>query len=59
MEIKQVLRTLSEASGVSGYEHNLAATVQASCPWADEIKSDKLGNLIMLKKAPVRSRDQR
>lgn len=50
VEIKQVFRTLSEASGVSGYEHDLASHIQDSCPWADEIKTDKLGNLIMLKK---------
>ncbi|HKM42642.1 MAG TPA: M42 family metallopeptidase [Limnochordia bacterium] len=50
MEIKQVLRTLSEASGVSGYEHGLTSPLRESCPWADEIKIDKLGNVIMLKK---------
>lgn len=50
MEIKQTLRTLSEAAGVSGYEHELAAHIRESCPWADEIRTDKLGNLIMLKK---------
>ncbi len=50
MEIKQVLRNLSEASGVSGHEHNLVSTIQDSCPWADEIACDKLGNLIMLKR---------
>ncbi|NMB20680.1 MAG: M42 family metallopeptidase [Firmicutes bacterium] len=50
MEIKQVLRSLSEASGVSGYEHGLNSLVQENCPWADEIKTDKLGNVIMLKK---------
>jgi len=50
VEIKQVFRTLSESSGVSGYEHDLASTLQENCPWADEIKTDKLGNVIMLKK---------
>lgn len=50
MEIKQTLRTLSEAAGVSGYEHELATHIRESCPWADEIRTDKLGNLIMLKK---------
>ena len=50
MEIKQVLRSLSESSGVSGYEHGLVSLIQESCPWADEIKTDQLGNVIMLKK---------
>ena len=50
MEIKQVFRTLSESSGVSGYEHDLTLPIQEACPWADEVKTDKLGNLIMLKK---------
>ena len=50
MEIKQVFKNLSEASGVSGYEHGLASSIQEGCPWADESRTDKLGNLIMLKK---------
>lgn len=50
MDVKQVFRTLSEASGVSGYEQTVAQPIQDSCPWADEITTDKLGNLIMLKK---------
>ena len=51
MEIKEILVNLSEASGVSGYEHNLADYLEQNCPWADEIRRDKLGNLIMLKRA--------
>ena len=50
MDIKQVFRTLSEASGVSGCEAELAQHIQEACPWADELRTDKLGNLIMLKK---------
>lgn len=50
MEIKQVFRALSEASGVSGYEQNLALPLQEGCPWADEIRRDALGNVIMLKR---------
>jgi putative aminopeptidase FrvX len=49
VEVKQVFRTLSEASGVSGYEHSLTSTIQESCPWVDEVKTDKLGNVIMFK----------
>ena len=51
MEIKEILVNLSEASGVSGYEHNLADYLEQNCPWADEIRRDKLGNLIMLIRA--------
>ncbi|NLJ80408.1 MAG: M42 family metallopeptidase [Firmicutes bacterium] len=50
MDVKQVFRTLSEAAGVSGYEQEIATQIQDGCPWADEIRTDKLGNLIMLKK---------
>ena len=50
MDIKQVFRTLSEASGISGYEQTVAQPIQEACPWADEITTDKLGNVIMLKK---------
>ncbi|HPT83576.1 MAG TPA: M42 family metallopeptidase [Limnochordia bacterium] len=50
MDVKQVFRTLSEAPGVSGYEHNLVELIKQGCPWADEVRTDKLGNLIMLKR---------
>lgn len=50
MDIKQVFRTLSEASGVSGYEEAIGQSIQEACPWADDLKVDKLGNVIMLKK---------
>lgn len=50
MDIKQFFRTLSEASGVSGYEQDVATPIQENCPWVDEIRTDKLGNVIMLKK---------
>ncbi|MDI9442161.1 MAG: M42 family metallopeptidase [Firmicutes bacterium] len=50
MDIKDVFRSLSEASGVSGYEQELVRPIQEACKWADEFRTDKLGNLIMLKK---------
>ncbi len=53
MDIKKILLTLSKMSGVSGYEHNVAKHIESNCPWADEIRTDKLGNLIMLKKATI------
>lgn len=51
LDIKQILVALSEQSGVSGYEHNIGKFISENSPYADEIKTDKLGNLIMLKKA--------
>ena len=51
MEIKKLLRELSEASGVSGYEAELRGLVrQALSPWADEVREDVLGNVIALKR---------
>ena len=35
----------------SGYEHGMADYLEQNCPWADEIRRDKLGNLIMVKRA--------
>ena len=51
MNVKDILINLSEAAGVSGYEHELADYLEQNCPWADEIRRDKLGNLVMLKRA--------
>ena len=51
METKELLRTLSNSSGVSGYEHNLKDTIiSAFKDHSDEIMTDKLGNIIVLKK---------
>ncbi len=49
MEIKELLVSISEKTGISGYEDQIADQISANCPWADEIRKDKLGNLIMLK----------
>lgn len=62
MNITEQLRMLSEATGVSGYEapvRELARTMFA--PFADDLRTDALGNLIALRKgcrkegAPARS----
>ena len=46
-----LLRSLSEASGVSGYEGPVRDLVrQAFEPYADEIRVDALGNLIALRR---------
>lgn len=51
MDVKEILANLSEGTGVSGYEHGIADYLEQNCPWADEIRRDKLGNLIMVKRA--------
>ena len=51
MDVKEILVNLSEGTGVSGYEHGVADYLEQNCRWADEIRRDKLGNLIMLKRA--------
>lgn len=46
-----LLRTLTEASGVSGHEHRMAELVQAAfAPGADELRADALGNVIALRR---------
>jgi len=51
MDVKEILANLSEGTGISGYEHGLADYLEQHCPWADEIRQDKLGNLIMVQRA--------
>lgn len=50
MDAKHFLRNLSESSGVSGYEQNITEQISTACTWADDMRRDKLGNLIMLKR---------
>lgn len=51
MDIGALMRQLSEASGVSGYEMEIRERVaEAIGPYVDELRSDALGNLIGLKK---------
>lgn len=51
MNTKILLELLCNGSGVSGYEHNLQDNIiSAFSKYADEIKTDKLGNVIALKK---------
>lgn len=49
MDIKTLLKTMSETAGVSGYETAVADLLRA-CPWADETRSDALGSLILTKR---------
>ena len=53
--MKQLLKQLTEAFGPSGYEENVRELVHAEVkPFADEIRTDALGNLIVRKK-PARA----
>ncbi len=46
-ELKELLRKLAETHGISGYENEVRAIIEAELDdYADEISIDKLGNLI-------------
>ena len=48
----ELLGRISDVAGVSGFEHDAQALVTAEMtPYADEIWSDRLGNVIALKRA--------
>jgi len=51
METKEILSKLSQTVGLSGNEHKVASFIsELFKDFVDEIKSDNLGNVIMLKK---------
>ena len=51
MELKALLKSLSEACGVSGYEDEVRELVRATYePMVDEVRTDAMGNLIALKR---------
>jgi len=51
VEIIPLLKRLSQATGVSGYEDGVRDVVlDALAPYADEIKTDTLGNVVALKR---------
>ena len=51
MEIVSLLRSLSEASGVSGYEDEVREIVRETLSGlADEVRTDAMGNVIALKR---------
>ena len=51
MDIVPLLKRLSEANGVSGYEHQVRQLVQEEFGrLADEVRTDALGNVIALKR---------
>ncbi len=49
-DLKDILERLSNAHGVSGYEGNVRQIIEEEIrPYIDEIKTDKMGNLIATK----------
>jgi endoglucanase len=51
MDTVSLLRRLSDAVGLSGYERQMRALVQEELSrYVDEVRSDKMGNLIALKR---------
>ncbi|MCD6254711.1 MAG: M42 family metallopeptidase [Deltaproteobacteria bacterium] len=50
-EIKGLLKRLSEAHGISGYEDEVRGILKSEImPYVDEVKVDRLGNLIAIKR---------
>lgn len=53
MELSQLIETLVRAHGPSGDEGEVRETIaRLAAPWADEVKNDTLGSLIVHKKGP-------
>jgi tetrahedral aminopeptidase len=51
VDVIPLLKRLSEACGVSGYEHEIRSIIyDLFAPYADEVRTDALGNVIALKK---------
>jgi putative aminopeptidase FrvX len=51
VDVVPLLKRLSEASGVSGYEHEVREIVQDVLgQYADEVRTDTIGNVIALKR---------
>jgi len=51
LDIKRFLKDICEMPGVSGYEHHVAKVIQAAfCRYADEVRQDRMGNAVFLKK---------
>lgn len=56
MEVNKFLFEASQKSGASGYEDEISNLVkEVFSPFVDDIKRDKLGNLITLKKGSINS----
>ncbi len=59
MDILALLKRLSDAVGLSGYEHEVRALIKGElAQYADEVRIDKLGNLIALKRGTLPGEDE-
>lgn len=60
MAYVDLLTRLSQAYGVSGYEHNIRDILREYCqPFVDRFEDDALGNLMMVKKGSVAADEPR
>ncbi len=51
MDIKRFLKDICEAPGVSGYENHVGKVIKAAlCQYCDEVRQDKMGNIVFYKK---------
>ncbi|HHX74908.1 MAG TPA: M42 family metallopeptidase [Firmicutes bacterium] len=51
MDLKNFLQAVTAAPGISGYEAPVAGLIRAElCALADEVRQDRLGNVVFLKK---------
>ncbi|NLM45517.1 MAG: M42 family metallopeptidase [Firmicutes bacterium] len=51
MDLKNFLQAVTAAPGISGYEALAAELIKAElCAYADEVRQDRLGNVVFLKK---------
>lgn len=54
MTNQELLKCLTEVNGVSGYEQKVSRLIADACkPYCDEIKMDKMGNLMVVKRAGI------
>jgi endoglucanase len=60
LEVKRFLKDICEAPGISGHEHHVARIIKAAlCRYADEVRQDRLGNVVFLRKGQGEGRGPR
>ena len=49
--MKELIKTLSDLRGISGFEYRISDKIADFFrPYADEVKTDRLGNVIAIKR---------
>lgn len=57
METQSLIASLSNAFGVSGFEDDVRRMIEALvAPWADDVRTDVLGNLLVTRRGPSAGR---